>query len=477
MAQILKLRRSAVPGNKPTISQLEFGEIAMNTYDGRLFMRRSSSLGDEVIEIGTNSSNINGTDKYIPIFSGSNTLITSSIYQDGNFTSIRNATSPEDPNNPDILYVNGDGVSTYNLISAHGNLDNYVQVNIQNYSSGSSASSDIVATADSGGENSGYIDMGINSSGYTNTNYVGAAGDAYVYSTGNNLYIGNAIPDKQLVLFNGGLDTTAHARVWIFDQGTVGINTDEYNTVNPPSLQIKAPNTSTYNLVQIEGEVNNYSQVGIINKSAGTNASADLALYNNIDPTGQLAGFVDLGINSTNRVYDGIYPGAAGDAYLFTDSDHLIIGPISASGNTRLTLFAGGISESENAKLTLFGNNQHQMSGSLLMSGSLTINSSLISNQTTSSISSGTKVVSINPTGSYTSAFYNYTITSGSNARSGQVITVWNRNNIRYTDNSTLDIGNTYGVEFTASLNSGNVQLSLIFPSSGWDIKTLVNFL
>ena len=153
---------------------------------------------------------------------------------------------------------------------------------------------------------------------------------------------------------------------------------------------------------------NNYSQVGIVNKSTGTNASADLALYNNIDPIGQLAGFVDLGINSTNRIYDGIYPGSAGDAYLFTDSHHLILGTTTGS-NARVTIFAGGVSESENAKLILFGNNQHQISGSLLMSGSLTINSSLIDNQITNSIASGTKVVSINPTGSYTSAFYNYT--------------------------------------------------------------------
>ena len=56
MSQILKLRRSAVPGNVPSTSSIQLGEIAMNTYDGKLFMRKSSSIFDTVIEIGASSS-------------------------------------------------------------------------------------------------------------------------------------------------------------------------------------------------------------------------------------------------------------------------------------------------------------------------------------------------------------------------------------------------------------------------------------
>jgi hypothetical protein len=60
MAQKLKLRRSAIPGAKPTVAQLDFGEIAMNTYDGKLFMRTTSSSGDQVVEIGY-STDITGS--------------------------------------------------------------------------------------------------------------------------------------------------------------------------------------------------------------------------------------------------------------------------------------------------------------------------------------------------------------------------------------------------------------------------------
>ena len=54
--QYLKLRRSAVPGKVPTTSSLDFGEIALNTYDGLLFIKKSGSLGEEVISIGASAS-------------------------------------------------------------------------------------------------------------------------------------------------------------------------------------------------------------------------------------------------------------------------------------------------------------------------------------------------------------------------------------------------------------------------------------
>ena len=40
MAVNIKLKRSAVPGNIPSTSQLELGEIALNTYDGKAFFKQ-----------------------------------------------------------------------------------------------------------------------------------------------------------------------------------------------------------------------------------------------------------------------------------------------------------------------------------------------------------------------------------------------------------------------------------------------------
>ena len=58
MAQIVKLRRSSVSGQKPTNSNLQLGELALNTTDGKVFMAKSGSLGPSVEElISTNTVN------------------------------------------------------------------------------------------------------------------------------------------------------------------------------------------------------------------------------------------------------------------------------------------------------------------------------------------------------------------------------------------------------------------------------------
>ena len=38
----IKLKRSSVQGKAPTTSDLELGEIAINTYDGNLFIKKNS---------------------------------------------------------------------------------------------------------------------------------------------------------------------------------------------------------------------------------------------------------------------------------------------------------------------------------------------------------------------------------------------------------------------------------------------------
>jgi hypothetical protein len=58
MAQIVKLRRSSVSGQKPTNTTLQLGELALNTVDGKVFFAKSGSLGPTVEElVSTNTTN------------------------------------------------------------------------------------------------------------------------------------------------------------------------------------------------------------------------------------------------------------------------------------------------------------------------------------------------------------------------------------------------------------------------------------
>jgi hypothetical protein len=81
----------------------------------------------------------------------------------------------------------------------------FLEMNIQNTNSGNDASADIVATADNGTDSTGYINMGINSSGYrTNTGagrLLNGPNKAYIYSTGKEFYIGNSTDQMPIIFF------------------------------------------------------------------------------------------------------------------------------------------------------------------------------------------------------------------------------------------------------------------------------------
>jgi hypothetical protein len=404
-------------------------------------------------------ANISGSNNYIPIFSGSDALVTSSIYQSGSFTAI-GATSSLHPNAPETLLVNS-LTESYNLISGHANIDNYVQLNIKNFSGGPSASSDIVATADIGDEESNYINMGINGSNYTAGNAIGGALDAYLYNTGENLYIGNTAQSKQIVFFNGGFDVNANAALFIHDQGTITINTDQYNQTNPPSLAIQAPrNLTTNTLIEAVGNTDQFLQLALSNQNSGSFASSDIVAYNNIDPTNQAFGFIDMGINSTNFDDPNNYPGwIGGHSYVFSDAPGMIIG--STSGSSQVNIFAGGVNPITNSKLVIRANNIHSLTGSLEVTGSITSSlfgtASWALNAITASYVPASGVVGLNlsqiSTGSVTASVNigstMFSVISGS-ASSSLVLT----NNGFLTNESS---GAPY---FRLSNNNNNVNLS-----------------
>ena len=56
MAQTIKLRRSAVAGNRPTTAQLDLGELAINTIDGKIYFEKSGSNGESIQEIFTTNA-------------------------------------------------------------------------------------------------------------------------------------------------------------------------------------------------------------------------------------------------------------------------------------------------------------------------------------------------------------------------------------------------------------------------------------
>ena len=57
---LMKFRRSAVPAKVPSITDLALGEIAINTYDGKLFLKKDNGT-QSVVEIGGGGGGGSGT--------------------------------------------------------------------------------------------------------------------------------------------------------------------------------------------------------------------------------------------------------------------------------------------------------------------------------------------------------------------------------------------------------------------------------
>jgi hypothetical protein len=154
---------------------------------------------------------------HIPFFSSSQVLADSIVRQldngSGSYSIVINQDNITTAA-PEALYVYQPSATSYNVISGKGNLDNYLQLNIQNTNTGENASSDVVATANNGDETSNYINMGINSDGFTGS--IGNENDAYLYSTGNHLHIGNTTPNQPLGLFVGGDEVEVNRKLVLY---------------------------------------------------------------------------------------------------------------------------------------------------------------------------------------------------------------------------------------------------------------------
>ena len=82
------------------------------------------------------------------------------------------------------------------------------------------------------------------------------------------------------------------------------------------------------------------------------------------------------------------------------------------------------------------------------------------------------------PTGSYQSAFFDYYTKSGSNQRAGVMFGTWMGSVTTYTEQTTMDIGNTKDISISMATSASNVQFSAIAQTTeNWSIKGCVRYL
>ena len=130
MANTIKVKRSSVAGKVPTTGDLELGEIAVNTYDGKMYIEKNNGTAS-VVQIGDVVGAASSTDNALVRFDGT----TGKLIQNGNITQDDNGnlanvnsigfdTTPGGtlPTTEGSLYWDSaDGIQTLNLVMAGGN--------------------------------------------------------------------------------------------------------------------------------------------------------------------------------------------------------------------------------------------------------------------------------------------------------------------------------------------------------------------
>jgi len=49
----IRIKRTAVPGKFPTVEQLDLGELAINTFEGKLFLKQNQNGTETIVDVGS----------------------------------------------------------------------------------------------------------------------------------------------------------------------------------------------------------------------------------------------------------------------------------------------------------------------------------------------------------------------------------------------------------------------------------------
>ena len=372
-------------------------------------------------------NNLQGTARHIPFFSSSQVLDDSSIYQVGNESVAINQNAVTSAA-PEALYVWQPNTSSFNVISGKGNLDNYLQLNIQNTNQGSTASSDIVATANNGNEFGNYINMGINSENFSG--FLGGPNDAYIYATGSEFHIGNITPNKHLGFFVGGGDVDAGNKFALY-----------------PNNQHQMTGS-----LDVSGSVKAFSFTGSL---LG-------------DVTGSLFGTASWALNSITASYANV---ATSASYAFNATS----ASFASSGNGTFSgSFSGSFSGNGNGLTNIPASSVVGLNLSQISSGSVTasVDPSGFKVNSNATISGSTQItgslgvtgsVSIAGTGTVLSANVDTIVFTGSFAQSGSVTI---NGNITSTGTITAQTLNVQTITSSVSFITGSSKFGSIISNT-----------
>jgi hypothetical protein len=260
----------------------------------------------------------------------------------------------------------------YAVIQGDMDQNTYTQIVFQNHNQGANASADYVAVNDIGDDGNNYIDMGINSSVYNNTDYaVTGPNDGYLYVNGGNLIIGTQTAAKTILFFTGGTNSASRIRGTVSDTGlsmvgNVTANNFIGNTLSTTGIisaagNIAGNNILSLNVVSAQGNVigQNFNTTGLV-LATGNITGGNLRTAGSITATGNVT--ANNLVTATTVIDGGVSTsGNVTGANIFTS------GLISSTGNINGANIVANLAIISST-LSILGNIQ---GGNLLTSGLL----------------------------------------------------------------------------------------------------------
>jgi hypothetical protein len=195
-------------------------------------------------------------------------------------------------------------------------------------------------------------------------------------------------------------------------------------------------------------------------QSLFVNSNSNLVLFSQ----GQLASGTNYESAATNTITirNGIAPitNITGSFQLYSSA--------SSSGNSKPYF------RTENGTVVWLGDESrlYNVTSSIILNGT----SSAPSLNTTAKVTTvvGSNTIYSIPTASYDGAWFEYTARSASNARAGQIMSIWSGSSVNFTETTTTDFGTTTGIAFTVIVSGSNLVLTGSSATAGWTIKTIV---
>lgn len=319
-----------------------------------------------------------------------------------------------------------------------GNVNNYFQVITTNANNGVSASGDYVVADDGGINSTNYVDMGINSSQWSNTQWtINGPSDSYLYASGGNLAIGTASRKATVFFANGTLAINEAMQIDAGANVNIGNTKSGATSLTVGNTTVNTVITST--AVQVGNNVSNtsgsYPASNTVGTALGSSTQRWIINANTINASGLITGAAGATVTGTVNATASMYVGSN----VYMNTTNFFVGNSTVNTNVQAgTLSVNGAVTVNNSGVYSSG----VVNGATIQaSATFTANSTLVN------------AAAINVTGQVNTA----TLYAATSANIGSYFTV-NSSSASKTVNTSFSGANLY-VNTTNSYFASNTVL------------------